>query len=137
MRIFLAFLLSGTLLSLYSCSKNNFLNNHNIILVTKSIDGNEIITDEAKLFEKNHKVKLQDANIIYMNIISKNQKTHSVDLSHLYPSLIIDEYYVYSFKNTKTQKVAAFGIGINADTGVSKNFTEEIWLDEKDILEIK
>ena len=136
MRTHFSFILLGLLLFI-SCSKERkFLNTHHITLVANFNDGNEVLTKEAETFEKNHNIKFQQANKIYEAFRSNNEKDQikAKDSFKFYPTLIIDEYYVYSFKNLKAGKIAVFGIGVNANTGEPKNFTEEIWLHEKNIL---
>lgn len=132
----LRLIMFGLLLFLGCSKENKFLKKHDVILVTKFIQESEILTDNAKAFEENHRIKFQEANNIYKNILSKNEKNYAVikDTFNSYPTLIIDEYYVYSFRNLKIDKVALFGIGVNANTGKQKNFTEEIWVYEKDIV---
>ncbi|WP_428070715.1 hypothetical protein [Chryseobacterium gambrini] len=131
----LNFILLGILLLLFCCKEDQFLKKHDVILVTKTFsDGQEVLINEAIKFEKKHKIKFEEANKIYLNFISHFEKIDSKIHYNFYPSLIIDDYYVYSFQNLKTGKIAAFGIGVNANTGEPKNFTEEIWLSEKEIL---
>lgn len=123
------FLISAIiLLVLYFCRETIFIKKHSVILVTYAqSNGEETLTNEAKEFEKKHQIKLKEA----MEIISKYEKNNLNADSNFYPSLIIDDYYVYSFRNLKTSKVATFGIGINADTGNIKKFTGDMWLNEK------
>ena len=49
-------------------------------------------------------------------MIEKNKDLNYVE-TFLSPTLIIDDHYVYSFQNLVMQKVAVFGIWINANTG--------------------
>lgn len=134
MRYSSIFILAWFLLT--GCSKERrYLNQHSVILASHFIDGQEVLTDKAKKFEEKHSIKFREAYRIYMHITSKNSKEprKAADTVISYPTVIIDDYYVYSFTNLKTDKVAVFGIGINADTGETKNFTETIWIYEKDI----
>lgn len=135
MQIHFSFILLGFLLFISCSKKSRFLDKHHVILVTKNFtDGSEVLTKEAGIFEKNHNIKFQEDNKICENFLSNEDQIRTKNSSNYYPSLIIDEYYVYSFKNLKAGKIAAFGIGVNANTGEPKNFTEEIWLSEKEIL---
>ena len=68
---------------------------------------------------------------------NKKCKDLDYDETLLSPTLIIDDHYVYSFQNLVMQKVAVFGIWINANTGEITTNDESIWLEEKDIVSFK
>lgn len=130
MKFFTFFSLACIFLLLVSCKEKRFLNNHEVILVTNFINGDEKLREEAKIFESQNRIKFDESNKIYLRFISKYEKIDTVKSTHFYPTLIIDGYYLYSFKNIKTNKVAAFGTGINAQTGQIKQFKKVIWINE-------
>jgi len=123
----------ATIFSFFSCenSEQNFINQNKIILCSDSkyFPNNEL-TKEAINFEKGKKISFDEASKIYLD---QNKKAIN-DSTEIFPSLIINNYYVYSFKNIKTLKIATFGIWIDADTGEVKNIKKGFWLEEKKIL---
>ena len=85
--------------------------------------------------EKKYKISVKEANDLYVKYLYDNKKRKDLDYDEtlLSPTLIIDDHYVYSFQNLVMQKVAVFGIWINANTGEITTNDESIWLEEKDI----
>ncbi|ALR30211.1 hypothetical protein ATE47_06585 [Chryseobacterium sp. IHB B 17019] len=136
MKLFNFFTLICIFLILVNCKEKRFLNDHEVILVTNFINGDEKLREEAKIFESKTRIKFNESNKIYLRFISKYEKTDTAQSRYFYPSLIIDGYYLYSFKNIKTEKVAAFGTGVNANTGQIRQFKEVIWLNEKSLNQI-
>ncbi len=111
--------------------ENKFLEKHKVILCTDSrYYPKEELTNEAIEFERIKSINFKKASDIYV----KYEKKNSIDSNIIFPSLIIDEYYVYSFKNIKMSKVATFGVWINANTGAMIHRKDNIWLYEKDII---
>ena len=89
--------------------------------------------------EKKYKISVKEANDLYVKYLYDNKKSKDLDYDEtlLSPTLIIDDHYVYSFQNLVMQKVAVFGIWINANTGEITTNDESIWLKEKDIVSFK
>ena len=85
--------------------------------------------------EKKYKISVKQANDLYVKYLYDRKKIKDLnyDETFLSPTLIIDDHYVYSFQNLVMQKVAVFGIWINANTGKITTNDESIWLNEKDI----
>ena len=87
--------------------------------------------------EKKYKISVKEANDLYVKYLYDRKKVKDLDYDEtlLSPTLIIDDHYVYSFQNLVMQKVAVFGIWINANTGEITTNDESIWLEEKDIFD--
>ena len=114
---------------LFACnSSENYLKSHKVFLYSKEI-----------VQEKKYKISVKEANDLYVKYLYDNKKSKDLDYDEtlLSPTLIIDDHYVYSFQNLVMQKVAVFGIWINANTGKITNCNESIWLKEKDIVSFK
>jgi len=126
----------SSILTFFGCKKKEdlFLQNNRVILCCSSINFPDCkLTTKSKAFEKEHKISFKEASKIYLKNLAKYENIDSLD-SEVIPTLIINEYYVYSFKNIKMSKVAAFGTGINADTGEIIHYKNKIWLYEDEIL---
>lgn len=109
---------------LFGCNPSeNYLKNHEVFPYSLEI-----------VQEKKYKISVKEANDLYDN---KKRKDLDYDETRLSPTLIIDDHYVYSFENLVMQKVAVFGIWINANTGEITTNDESIWLEEKDIVSFK
>lgn len=114
---------------LFGCNPSeNYLKNHEVFLYSKEI-----------VQEKKYKISVKEANDLYVKYLYDRKKTKDLDYDEtlLSPTLIIDDHYVYSFQNLVMQKVAIFGIWINANTGEITTNDESIWLKEKDIVSFK
>ena len=114
---------------LLSCNPSeNYLKNHEVFPYSEEI-----------VQEKKYKISVKEANDLYVKYLYDNKKSKDLDYDEtlLSPTLIIDDHYVYSFQNLVMQKVAVFGIWINANTGKITNCNESIWLKEKDIVSFK
>ena len=87
--------------------------------------------------EKKYKISVKEANDLYVKYLYDRKKIKDLnyDETLLSPTLIIDDHYVYSFQNLVMQKVAVFGIWINANTGEITTNDESIWLEETDIFD--
>ena len=110
---------------LFGCNPSeNYLKNHEVFPYSPEI-----------VQEKNYKISVKEANDLYVKY--KKSKDLDYDETLLSPTLIIDDHYVYSFQNLVMQKVAVFGIWINANTGEITTNDESIWLEEKDIVSFK
>ena len=84
--------------------------------------------------EKKYKISVKEANDLYVKYLyDRKNKDLNYDETFLSPTLIIDDHYVYSFRNLVMKKVAVFGVWINANTGEITTYDESIWLEEKDI----
>ena len=84
--------------------------------------------------EKKYKISVKEANDLYVKYLyDRKNKDLNYDETFLSPTLIIDDHYVYSFRNLVMKKVAVFGVWINANTGEITTNDESIWLEEKDI----
>ena len=106
---------------LFGCNPSeNYLKNHEVFPYSLEI-----------VQEKKYKISVKEAND------NKKRKDLDYDETRLSPTLIIDDHYVYSFENLVMQKVAVFGIWINANTGEITTNDESIWLEEKDIVSFK
>ena len=105
----------------------NYLKNHEVFPYSEEI-----------VQEKKYKISVKEANDLYVKYLYDNKKSKDLDYDEtlLSPTLIIDDHYVYSFQNLVMQKVAVFGIWINANTGEITTNDEYIWL-EKDIVSFK
>ena len=106
----------------------NYLKNHEVFPYSEEI-----------VQEKKYKISVKEANDLYVKYLYDNKKRKDLDYDEtlLSPTLIIDDHYVYSFQNLVMQKVAVFGIWINANTGEITTNDESIWLEEKDIFDKK
>ena len=106
----------------------NYLKNHEVFPYSEEI-----------VQEKKYKISVKEANDLYVKYLYDRKKIKDLnyDETLLSPTLIIDDHYVYSFQNLVMQKVAVFGIWINANTGKITNCNESIWLKEKDIVSFK
>ena len=102
----------------------NYLKNHEVFPYSEEI-----------VQEKKYKISVKEANDLYVKYLYDNKKRKDLDYDEtlLSPTLIIDDHYVYSFRNLVMKKVAVFGVWINANTGKITTYDESIWLDEKDI----
>jgi len=102
----------------------NYLKSHEVFLCSPKI-----------VQEKKYKISVKEANDLYVKYLYDNKKSKDLDYDEtlLSPTLIIDDHYVYSFRNLVMKKVAVFGIWINANTGEITINDESIWLEEKDI----
>ena len=110
---------------LFGCNPSeNYLKNHEVFPYSPEI-----------VQEKNYKISVKEANDLYVKY--KKSKDLDYDETLLSPTLIIDDHYVYSFQNLVMQKVAVFGIWINANIGEITTNDESIWLEEKDIVSFK
>ena len=87
--------------------------------------------------EKKYKISVKQANYLYVKYLYDRKKIKDLnyDDTFLSPTLIIDDHYVYSFRNLVEKKVAVFGVWINANTGEITTYDESIWLEEKDIFD--
>ena len=121
----------SSILSLFGCNpKEKFLKEHDVILCYSSYK-EEKIEDKALEFEKTAKIKFKDASDIYINFLKENKDIKKEKI--IYPELIIDGNYVYSFKNNKTLDIAVFGVWINSQSGLISNNETELWLNERTI----
>ena len=114
---------------LFGCNPSeNYLKNHKVFLYSKEI-----------VQEKKYRISIKEANDLYVKYLYDRKEIKDLDYDEtlLSPTLIIDDHYVYSFQNLVMQKVAVFGIWINANTGKITNCNESIWLKEKDIVSFK
>ena len=114
---------------LFACnSSETYLKSHKVFLYSKEI-----------VQEKNYKISVKEANDLYVKYLYDRKKIKDLnyDETLLSPTLIIDDHYVYSFQNLVMQKVAVFGIWIDANTGEITTNDESIWLEEKDIVSFK
>ena len=104
----------------------NYLKNHEVFPYSEEI-----------VQEKKYKISVKEANDLYVKYLYDNKKSKDLDYdeTRLSPTLIIDDHYVYSFENLVMQKVAVFGIWINANTGEITTNDESIWLEETDIFD--
>ena len=104
----------------------NYLKNHEVFRYSEEI-----------VQEKKYKISVKEANDLYVKYLydGKKIKDLNYDETLLSPTLIIDDHYVYSFQNLVMQKVAVFGIWINANTGEITTNDESIWLEETDIFD--
>ena len=117
-----------SLITLFGCNPSeNYLKNHEVFPYSPEI-----------VQEKRYKISVKEANDLYVKYLYDNKKRKDLDYDEtlLSPTLIIDDHYVYSFQNLVMQKVAVFGIWINANTGEITTNDESIWL-EKDIVSFK
>ena len=105
---------------LFGCNPSeNYLKNHKVFPYSEEI-----------VQEKKYKISVQEANDLYVKYLYDNKKSKDLDYDEtlLSPTLIIDDHYVYSFQNLVMQKVAVFGVWINANTGEITTNDESIWL---------
>ena len=112
---------------LLGCNPNeNYLKNHEVFPYSMEI-----------VQEKKYKISVKEANDLYVKYLYDRKKIKDLnyDETLLSPTLIIDDHYVYSFQNLVMQKVAVFGIWINANTGEITTNDESIWLEETDIFD--
>ena len=102
----------------------NYLKNHEVFPYSEEI-----------VQEKKYKISVKEANDLYVKYLYDNKKRKDLDYDEtlLSPTLIIDDHYVYSFRNLVMKKVAVFGVWINANTGEITTNDESIWLKEEDI----
>ncbi len=126
----------SSILSLFGCNpKEKYLKDHNVILCYLS-NNNETITNQALEFEKKAKIKFNDATEIYIKFLEdKKEIKKSNHEKTIYPKLVIDGNYVYSFNNLKTLDIAVFGLWIDSDTGKISHNETKIWLNERKITE--
>ena len=105
---------------------DSYLKNHEVFPYSEEI-----------VQEKKYKISVKESNDLYVKYLYDNKKRKDLDYDEtlLSPTLIIDDHYVYSFQNLVMQKVAVFGIWINANTGEITINDESIWLEEKDIFD--
>ena len=103
---------------------DSYLKNHEVFPYSEEI-----------VQEKKYKISIEKANDLYVKYLYDRKKIKDLDYdkTFLSPTLISDDHYVYSFQNLVMQKVAVFGVWINANTGEVTTNDESIWLDEKDI----
>ena len=116
-----------SLITLFGCNPNeNYLKSHKVFLYSKEF-----------VQEKKYKISVKEANDLYVKYLYDNKKSKDLDYDEtlLSPTLIIDDHYVYSFQNLVMQRVAVFGIWINANTGEITTNDESIWLEETDIFD--
>ena len=86
--------------------------------------------------EKKYKISVKEANDLYVKYLyDRKNKDLNYDETFLSPTLIIDDHYVYSFRNLVMKKVAVFGVWINANIGEITTNDESIWLKEEDIFD--
>ena len=114
---------------LFGCNQSeNDLENHKVFPCSPEI-----------VQEKKYRISIKEANDLYVKYLYDRKEIKDLDYDEtlLSPTLIIDDNYVYSFQNLVMQKVAVFGIWINANTGKITNCNESIWLKEKDIVSFK
>ena len=112
---------------LLGCNQSeNYLKNHEVFPYSEEI-----------VKEKKYKISVKEANDLYVKYLYDRKKIKDLnyDKTLLSPTLIIDDHYVYSFQNLVMQKVAVFGIWINANTGEITTNDESIWLEETDIFD--
>jgi len=104
----------------------NYLKNHEVFPYSEEI-----------VKEKKYKISVKEANDLYVKYLYDRKKIKDLnyDKTLLSPTLIIDDHYVYSFQNLVMQKVAVFGVWINANTGEITTNDESIWLEETDIFD--
>ena len=102
----------------------NYLKNHEVFPYSMEI-----------VKEKKYKISVKEANDLYVKYLYDRKKIKDLDYDETFlsPTLIIDDHYVYSFRNLVMKKVAVFGVWINANTGEITINDESIWLKEKDI----
>lgn len=129
----------SSILTFLGCKnkEKKFLEEHEVLLCSSlKIFPKNKLTDEVIKFEKSHNITFNQASNIYLKFSGRKLKKSNLNESDIIlPSLIIDKYYVYSFKNIKMLKIATFGIWIDADTGeIINNNNDKIWLLEDDIL---
>lgn len=126
----------SSILSLIGCNpKEKYLKEHNVILCY-TFDKKEIIQDKALEFEKTSKIKFKDASDIYIKFLEdKKEIKKSSDEKIIYPKLIIDDNYVYSFNNLKTLDIAVFGVWINSKNGKITHNETKLWLNERKIID--
>ncbi|WP_448822171.1 hypothetical protein [Capnocytophaga sp.] len=118
-----------SLITLFGCNPSeNYLKSHKVFLYSKEF-----------VQEKKYKISVKEANDLYVKYLYDNKKSKDLDYDEtlLSPTLIIDDHYVYSFQNLVMQRVAVFGIWINANTREITTNDESIWLEEKDIVSFK
>ena len=114
---------------LFGCNQSeNYLENHKVFPCSPEI-----------VQEKKYRISIKEANDLYVKYLYDRKEIKDLDYDEtlLSPTLIIDDHYVYSFQNLVMQRVAVFGIWINANTGKITNCNESIWLKEKDIVSFK
>ena len=111
---------------LLSCDpSDSYLKNHEVFPCSPEI-----------VQEKKYKISIEKANDLYVKYLyDRKNKDLNYDETFLSPTLIIDDHYVYSFRNLVMKKVAVFGVWINANTGEITTYDESIWLEEKDIFD--
>ena len=103
----------------------NYLKNHEVFPYSEEI-----------VQEKKYKISVKEANDLYVKYLyDRKNKDLNYDETFLSPTLIIDDHYVYSFRNLVMKKVAVFGVWINANTGEITTNDESIWLKEEDIFD--
>ncbi len=111
--------------------EEKFLDKHNVILCY-TFDKKEIIQDKALEFEKTSKIKFKGASDIYIKFLEdKKEIKKSSNEKIIYPKLIIDDNYVYSFNNLKTLDIAVFGVWINSKNGKITHSETKLWLNER------
>lgn len=116
------------IISLLGCnSSKDYLKNHEVFLYSSEI-----------VQEKKYKISVKQANDIYTKFLYDKKEIKDLNYNKsFFPTLIIDDHYVYSFHNLIEKKVAVFGVWINANTGEITYGNEKIWIYEEDILNKK
>jgi hypothetical protein len=123
-----------SIFSIFSCNKEKkYLEQHRVQVC--STNGDDKMLPEILVQEKKYKISLFEASKIYIDFLYKKGEISELNYEKVvYPSLIIDDNYVYSFYNMKTRQVAVFGVWINCNTGELTFGKDKIWLDEIDVL---
>jgi lipoprotein len=106
----------------------------------KFLENHEVFPCSPKIVqEKKYRISIKKANDLYIKYLYDRKEIKDLDYDEtlLSPTLIVDDHYVYSFQNLVMQKVAVFGIWINANTGEITTYDKSIWLKEKDIVSFK
>ena len=110
---------------LFGCNPSeNYLKKHEVFPCSPEI-----------VQEKKYRISIKKANDLYVKYLYDRKKIKDLnyDKTFLSPTLIIDDHYVYSFRNLVMKKVAVFGVWIDANTGEITTNDKSIWLKEEDI----